>query len=505
MGQPGAVGVHILGQGPGHGLVNVLVGPLDDLKDLVQGLVGGAGVHVGFIAVPQAGGQGDEFGVVGLGGVPGLAPGGEGAPEVLLHHGGGAADQVAQVVGQVHVDGVDEQLVGEVPVGAEGEGAHEEEAQSVHPELLCQDVGVHHVALGLGHLAPVQQQPAVAEDVVGQGQAQAHQHGGPDDGMEADDLLAHKVVVRGPVVVVVVVLVVVVAQGGDVVGQGVHPHIHHVAGVKVHRHPPGEGGAGDAQILQPGLDEVVHHLVDPGAGLEEVGVFQQVLDLVGVLGQAEEVGLLLGVLDGPAAVGALAVHQLGLRPEGLAGLAVLAHVLALVDVPVFVHLFEDLLDGGHVVVVGGADEPVVGDVHQLPQVLHPLLPGDDAVHERLGGDAGLLGLVLNLLAVLVGAGEEHHVVALEPLVPGHGVGGHGAVGVADVELVRGVVDGGGDIELLFLISFHVCVTSVRPRGADCCGIVQTGGAQEAAPPDFFFFSSLGGRVPMGAQPAQVSQ
>ncbi len=40
MGQPGAVGVHVLGQGPGHGLVDVLVGPLDDLKDLVQGLVG---------------------------------------------------------------------------------------------------------------------------------------------------------------------------------------------------------------------------------------------------------------------------------------------------------------------------------------------------------------------------------------------------------------------------------------------------------------------------------
>ena len=49
-------------------------------------------------------------------------------------------------------------------------------------------------------------------------------------------------------------------------------------------------------------------------------------------------------------------------------------------------------------------------------------------HERLGGDAGLLGLVLDRLAVLVGAGEEHHVIAGEALVPGHGVGGQGAVG-----------------------------------------------------------------------------
>ena len=228
-----------------------------------------------------------------------------------------------------------------------------------------------------------------------------------------------------------------------------------MAGVKIHRHPPGEGGPGDAQVLQAGLDEVVYHLVDPGTGLEKVGVFQQVLDGLGIFGQAEEVGLLLCVLDLPAAVGTLPVHQLALGPEGLTGLAVLAHVLALVDVPFFIHLFENFLDGGHMVVVGGADEPVIGDVHEPPQVQHALLPGDDVVHKLLGGDAGLAGLVLNLLAMLVRACEEHDVVALETLVPRHGVSGHGAVGVADVELVRGIVDGGGNIKLFLLISFHI--------------------------------------------------
>ena len=39
VGQAGAVGRHVLGQGPGHGLVDVLVGPLDDLKDLLQGVL----------------------------------------------------------------------------------------------------------------------------------------------------------------------------------------------------------------------------------------------------------------------------------------------------------------------------------------------------------------------------------------------------------------------------------------------------------------------------------
>ncbi len=97
------------------------------------------------------------------------------------------------------------------------------------------------------------------------------------------------------------------------------------------------------------------------------------------------------------------------------------------------------------VVIGGADEPIVGNIHQLPQIQHALLPGDDVVHELLGGNAGLLGLVLDLLAVLIGAGEEHHVVALKPLEPGHGVRCHGTIGVADMQLGGRVVNGGGNI------------------------------------------------------------
>ena len=67
------------------------------------------------------------------------------------------------------------------------------------------------------------------------------------------------------------------------------------------------------------------------------------------------------------------------------------------------------------VAVSGTDEPVIGDVHQLPQVLDSLLPLHNVVHKLLGRDAGFLGPGLNLLAVLVGTREEAHVVALEPL------------------------------------------------------------------------------------------
>ena len=281
--------------------------------------------------------------------------------------------------------------------------------------------------------------------------------------MEPDDLLAHDVVVGRPELLKIVIPVIVQAQRRTVVEQRVYPHVHHVARVEVHGDAPGEAGAADAQVLQTGLDEVVHHLVDAGAGLQEVGVLQQVLHPVGVLAQPEEIGLLLGIVYLAAAVGALAVHQLALGPEALAGGAVLALIGALIDVAVVIHLLEDLLHGGTVIVIGGADEAVVGNVHQLPQIADAPLSLHDAVHKGLGGHAGLLGLGLDLLAVLIGTGEEHHVVALQTLVAGDGVGGYGAVGMADVQLVRWIVDGRCDIKRILFHRWSISF-SAAPNG-----------------------------------------
>ena len=281
--------------------------------------------------------------------------------------------------------------------------------------------------------------------------------------MEPDDLLAHEVYIGRPELLQIVIAVILKAQGGHVVKEGIDPHVDHVARVKVHGHAPGEAGPGDAQVLQAGLDEVVDHFVDPAPGLQEIRVFKQVLHPVGILGEPEEIGFLLRVLDLPAAVGALAVYQLAFGPEAFAGLAVFALVGALVDVTVVMHLLEDLLDGRHMVVVGGADEPVIGDIHQLPQVQHAAGALHDLVHKLLGGDTGLLGLVLDLLAVLIGARQEHDVAALQPLVAGHGIGGHGAVGVANVQLGGGVVDGGRNVEFFFALFAHSCFLLLKYR------------------------------------------
>jgi len=270
--------------------------------------------------------------------------------------------------------------------------------------------------------------------------------------MEADYLLAHNVDIGRPEGLIVIILIIIVAQSGDIVAQSVDPHIDDMAGVKVHGNAPCEGGTGNAEILKTGLDEVIDHLVYTAAGLKEIGVFQKILNAVGVLGETEEVCFLLGVLNLTAAVGALAVHKLALGPEALAGLAVFAGVLALIYIAVFIHLLEDLLNGGNVIVIGGADEAVVGDVHQLPEVLYASLAQNDIVNELLGSHAGLGGLVLYLLAVLIGTGEEHDLMAGEALIAGNGVGCHGAVSMAYMELIAGIINRRCDIKFLV---FHL--------------------------------------------------
>ena len=228
--QPHPVG-GILGQRPRGVLVDILVGPLDGLEHLLQRILELEALHLRLIAIPEGGGHGPQLRIrLAL-----LPLRGQGAAEVLLHHGGGAAHQIAQIVSQIDVDGLDQQLIGEIAVAAEGEGPQQEEPQGIHAELLRQQIGIHHIPLGLGHLAAVQQQPAVAVDLLGQGHLHAHEHGRPDDGVEAHDLLAHEVDIGGPVLLIVVILVIQEAQRRGVVEQGVHPHIDHVAGIEVHR------------------------------------------------------------------------------------------------------------------------------------------------------------------------------------------------------------------------------------------------------------------------------
>ena len=186
-----------------------------------------------------------------------------------------------------------------------------------------------------------------------------------------------------------------------------------------------------------------------------------------ILAHAEEIAFLLHRLAGAAAVRAdlfpVLFHQLGRRPEALAGGAVHALVLGLVNVALVVETAEDLLHDLHMALLGSADEIVVFDVHQLPQGLRFL---GDLIHELLGRHAGFLGLFFDFLAVLVQTGEEIGIVSLHLLKAGHGIGRHGGVGVADVHVPAGIINRGGDIKgFLFRHDDHVLSVWHRAKTA----------------------------------------
>ncbi len=94
---------------------------------------------------------------------------------------------------------------------------------------------------------------------------------------------------------------------------------------------------------------------------------------------------------------------------------------------------------------GGADEVVVGQSHPVPERAEL---GGDFIGELLRSlSRGLRG-ALDLLSVLVGAGEKVGVKAHQALAPGNGVAGNGGVGVPDVRTRVHVVDRGRDVKLL---------------------------------------------------------
>ena len=104
-----------------------------------------------------------------------------------------------------------------------------------------------------------------------QGQIQGHQHGRPDNGVEADDFFPHKMHVSGPVFLIVGIVAGTISHGCNIVGKGVQPYIYHMFGIKIYRDSPGETGAGNTQVVQAVLDEV-DHLVLSAFRLDKIGL-----------------------------------------------------------------------------------------------------------------------------------------------------------------------------------------------------------------------------------------
>ena len=375
--------------------------------------------------------------------VPGLR---DGRLEVLGDHRQRALREVAELVGQVCVDAGDDPFRAVAAILAERDLAQQEEAHRVDTELVDEGERIDHVAHRLAHLLALDVDEPVGEDPLGQLDPGRHQERRPVHRVEPDDVLADHVQVGRPVAGEHRRVGVGKAHPGQVVGQGVDPHVHDVVGVIGDGHAPVERGPRDRQIAQPTGDEA-DHLVAPHVGCDEVRMGAVVLEqLVAVGRQPEEVGLLLGPRHRRARLDrdphAVAFLDLVLGEEPLVAHRVPARVSAQVDVAGVVHPPPDLLGGAEMVGVAGADEPVERDVEALLHALEHLGVGAGQLggrHTELGGGLG------HLLAVDVGAGQEPHVEAVESLEPGDGVGGDLLVGVADVRRTVGVVDRRGDV------------------------------------------------------------
>ena len=249
----------------------------------------------------------------------------------------------------------------------------------------------------------------------------------------------------------IAVVVKLESDTGGVVEQSVDPDVDYVTVVEVDRNAPLERRARHAEVLKSGLYEVVDHLAAARLGLDEVGVLLDIFEqAILIIAHFEEVGFFVRLFDRTTAVGAFAVDYLRLGEEGFAGDAVPALIRTFVDVALLVQLLEHALNRLFVVVVGCADELVVGRADEIPDLLDLARHAVDVGFRR---DSGFVRERFDLHAVLVSAGHEEHVLALLTLTARDRVGHDDLVGVADMRLARRVRDRGGYIEFLFIIAF----------------------------------------------------
>ena len=285
------------------------------------------------------------------------------------------------------------------------------------------------------------------EDAARHLDAGRHQERRPIDRVEAHDVLADHVQIGRPVALELRAVGVGKAGRGDVVGQRVDPHIHDVLGIAGHADAPVERGARDRQILQAAAHEA-RHLVQPLLRQHVVRIARVEVEQLLLIGrELEEIALLLHPFDRRAGLGGEAdlvlVHmRLVLGVVRLVAHRVPAGIFVEIDVAVLLHPPPDFLRRAVMALLGGADEVVVRAVQPLG---HGLEARHVAVEQLPRRDALLRRGLLDLLAVLVGAGEEEHVIAVEPHEAGDGVGRDHLIGVPDMRRAVRIGDRGGDV------------------------------------------------------------
>ena len=191
--------------------------------------------------------------------------------KILVNHGNCPVEEVPQVIGQLIVDTAHIILGCKGSVRTYWQTAHEVVTERIKTKALHQHFWIDHIALGLGHLAVLHDEPTVSNQAVWQLHIQHHEHDRPVDGVETQNVLAHHMEdCPVPEFVIVGVVFLTVAQGRRIVEQGVNPDIDDMLGIRWHWHSPGKGSPRYRQILQARLDEVSHDFIHTAVRLDKV-------------------------------------------------------------------------------------------------------------------------------------------------------------------------------------------------------------------------------------------
>ena len=164
-------------------------------------------------------------------------------PHFDVDDGGDAGGEVAEVVGEIGVVAPDEALVREVAVLAVRRVGEHVVAEPVDADGVDEVERLDDVARRLAHLLAAAEQPAADGPALRRLDAGRHQHRRPVHAVLADDVLADQVVVDRPPLREALG-VGAEADGRQVVGQGVEPHVGDVARVPRQRDAPRRGWCG---------------------------------------------------------------------------------------------------------------------------------------------------------------------------------------------------------------------------------------------------------------------
>ncbi len=215
----------------------------------------------------------------------------------------------------------------------------------------------------------------MAEYLFGKRDSRRHQEGRPIDRVETNHVLADQMDRRRPKFAPQLG-VVGIAEAGDVVGQRIEPHVHHVPGVRAvaarHRNAPVEAGARDAEVLEAALDEA-EDFIAAAVGLDELGVCGIMVEQpLLVVRQSEKPAGFLGPFDRSAVrrqfFAPLPVDQLRFLVKGFVANRIKAGVAVEVEVPLLRHCGPDRLAGAIMIVLRRPDKTIIGYIKSVAHI-----------------------------------------------------------------------------------------------------------------------------------------